>query len=88
MLYLARKLTGNKETLKTIYYSLVMLYGVSARGPGGVCSKTRADKLKSCKREQHGLSLRLITLSDHGSSDVLNSLECSRTKKKEERGIY
>ena len=32
MLYLARKLTGNKETLKTIYYSLVMLYGVSARG--------------------------------------------------------
>ena len=71
MLYLARKLTDNKETPKTIYYSLVQPYfdycdvvwGVCS---GGVCSKTRADKWKSCKTEQHGLSLGLIyTLSDH-----------------------
>ena len=26
MLYLARKLTGNQATLKTIYYSLIQLY--------------------------------------------------------------
>ena len=86
MLYLARKLAGNKGTLKTIYYSLVepyfdycdVVWGVC---PGGVCSKTRADKLKSCKTEQHGLSLGLITLSDH--PDVLTPLEWSNI---EERG--
>ena len=65
MLYLARKLTDNQETLKTIYYSLVqpyfdywMLYGVTA-------PKHVPTNCKSCKIEQHGLLLGLITLSDH-----------------------
>ena len=65
MLYLARKLTDNQETLKTIYYSLynlvliiVMLYEVTA-------SKHVLTNYKSYKIEQHGLLLGLITLFDH-----------------------
>ena len=65
MLYLARKLTDNQETLKTIYFHLcsptltiVMLYGVTA-------PKHVPTNCKSCKIEQHGLLLGLITLSDH-----------------------
>jgi len=37
MLYLARKLTGNKETLKTIYYSLVQPYFDYCDVVWGVC---------------------------------------------------
>ena len=65
MLYLARKLTDNQETLKifTIHLcsptlTIVMLYGVTA--PRHVLKDC-----KSCKIEQHGLLLGLITLSDH-----------------------
>ena len=65
MLYLARKVTDNQETLKTIYYSLVQPYFDYCDVVWGDYSKTRADKLQSCKLEQHGLSLGLIILSDH-----------------------
>ena len=44
MLYLARKLTDNQETLKTIYYSLVQPYFDYCDVVWGDCSKTRADK--------------------------------------------
>ena len=65
MLYLARKLTDNQETLKIITthlssptLTIAMLYEVTA--PKHVLTNCR-----SCKIEQHGLSLGLITLSDH-----------------------
>ena len=67
MLYFARKLTENQETLKTIFYSLgmynpaltiVMLYGVTA-------PKYVLKNCKRCKIEQNGLLLGLITPSDH-----------------------
>ena len=66
MLYLARKLTDNQETLKTIYYSLVqpytfsivMLYEVTA-------PKHVLTNCKRCIIEQNGSSLGLIALSDH-----------------------
>ena len=46
MLYLARKLANNQETLKTIYYSLVQPYFDYCDVVWGDCSKTRADKLQ------------------------------------------
>ena len=42
MLYLARKLTDNQETLKTIYYLLVQPYFDYCDVVWGDCSKTRA----------------------------------------------
>ena len=66
MLYLARKLTDNQETLKTIYYSLVQPYTLSIVMLYGVTDpKHVLTNYKSCKIEQHGLSLGLITLADH-----------------------
>ena len=66
MLYLARKLTDNQETLKTIYYSLVQPYTLSIVVWYGVTApKHVLTNCKSCKIEQHGLLLGLITLSDH-----------------------
>ena len=65
MLYLARKLTGNKETLKTIYYSLVMLYGVSARGvsaPKHVLTNWKVAKQSST---DYHLGWLLYQIMDH-----------------------
>ena len=46
MLYLARKLTDNQETFKTIYYSLVQPYFDYCDVVWGDRSKTCADKLQ------------------------------------------
>ena len=65
-IYLARKLTDNQETLKTVYYSLVQSYFDYCDVVLADCSKTRADKSQKLQnRAARGLSLRLITLSDH-----------------------
>ena len=74
-LYLARKLTDNQETVKTIYYSLVQPYFDYCDVVWGDCSKTRADKLQKL---QNRVAL-IITRADYStrSSDVLNSLEWS-----------
>ena len=61
MLYLARRLTDNQETLNTIYYSLVILYGVTA-------PKHVLTNYKSYRIEQHRLFLGPITLFDHRQS--------------------
>ena len=55
-----------------------MLYGVTA-------PKHVLTNCKSCKIEQHGLSLGLITLSDH--PDVLNSLEWSNLEERRKRHL-
>ena len=55
-LYFARKLTDNQET-ETIFYSLGM-YNPTA-------PKYVLTNCKSCKIEQHGFLLGLITPSDH-----------------------
>ena len=67
MLYLARKLTDNQETLKTIYYSLVQPYFDYCDVVWGYCTcpKHVPTNCKSCKIGQHGLLLGLITLSEH-----------------------
>ena len=72
MLYLARKLTNNQETLKTIYYSLVQPYFDYCDFVWGDYSKTRADKLQKLQNRV----ARIITRLDYSisSSDVLNSL--------------
>ena len=72
MLYLARKLTNNQETLKTIYYSLVQPYFDYCEVVWGDYSKTRADKLQKLQNRV----ARIITRLDYSisSSDVLNSL--------------
>ena len=77
MLYLARKLTDNQETLKTIYYSLVQPYFDYCDVVLGDCSKTRADKLQKLQNSYR--AARIITRVDYSirSSDVLNSLEWS-----------
>ena len=51
MLYLARKLTDNQETLKTIYYSLVQPYFDYCDVVWGDCCKTRADKLQKLQKQ-------------------------------------
>ena len=73
MLYLARKLTDNQETLKTIYHSLVQPYFHYCDVVRGDCSKTRADKLQKMQNRAE----RIITRADCSirSSDVLSSLE-------------
>ena len=58
MLYLARKLTDNQETLKTIYYSLVQPYFDYCDVVWGDCSKTRADKLQKLQNR----AARIITI--------------------------
>ena len=73
MLYLARKLTDNQETLKTIYYSLVRPhFWLLWCYWWGDYSKTRADKLQKLQNQV----ARIITRLDYSisSSDVLNSL--------------
>ena len=77
MLYLARKLTDTRETLKTIYYSLVQPYFDYCDVVWGDCSKTCAGKLQ--KRQNK--AARIITWADYSirSSDVLNSLESGQT---------
>ena len=82
MLYLARKLTGNEETLKTIYYSLVMLYGVSARGvsaPKHVLTNWKVAKQSST---------RIITWADYSiRSWIIRCTKLARVfASKEERG--
>ena len=83
MLYLARKLTDNKETLKTIYYSLVQPYFDYCDVVWGDCSKTRADKLQKLQNR----AARIITRADYSirSSDVLNSLEWSNLEERRKR---
>ena len=83
-IYLARKLTDNQETLKTIYYSLVQPYfDYCADVVLGDCSKTRADKLQKLQnRAARGLSLGLITLSDHQMSKFSRVVKLRRKRKK------
>ena len=81
MLYLARKLTDNQETLKTIYYSLVQPYFDYCDVVWGDCSKTCADKLQKLQNR----AAWIITWVNYSirSSYVKNSLEWSNL---EERG--
>ena len=85
MLYLARKLTDNQETLKTIYYSLVQPYFDYCDVVWGDCSKTRADKLQKLQNR----AARIITRADYciRSSDVLNSLEWSNLEERRKRHL-
>ena len=61
MPYLARKLTDNQETLKTIYYSLVQPYFDYCDVVWGDCSKTCADKLQKLQNR----AARIITRADY-----------------------
>ena len=85
MLYLARKLTNNQETLKTIYYSLVQPYFDYCDVVWGDCSKTRADKLQKLQN----IAAWIITRADYSirSSDVLNSLEWSNLEERRKRHL-
>ena len=85
MLYLARKLTDNQETLKTIYYSLVQPYFHYCDVVWGDCSKTRADKLQKMQNRAE----RIITRADYSirSSDVLSSLEWCNIEERR-KGCY
>ena len=88
MLYLARKLIDNQETLQTFFYSLVQPYFDYCDGVWGDRSKTRADKLQKLQNK----AARIITRADfpNRSSDVLNSLEWSNLeerRRKEERHL-
>ena len=85
MLYLARKLTNNQETLKTIYYSLVQPYFDYCDVVWGDCSKTRADKLQKLQNR----AAWIITRADYSirSSDVLNSLEWSNLEERRKRHL-
>ena len=85
MLYLARKLTNNQETLKTIYYSLVQPYFDDCDVVWSDCSKTRADKLQKLQNR----AARIITRADYSirSSDVLNSLEWSNLEERRKRHL-
>ena len=56
-MYLARNLTDNQETLKTIYYSLVQPYFDYCDVVWNDCSKTRADKLQKLQNRAE----RIIT---------------------------
>ena len=60
MLYLARKLADNQETLKPIYYSLFQPYFDYCDVVWGDCSKTRADKLQKMQNR----ATRIITRAD------------------------
>ena len=64
MLYLARKLTDNQETLKTIYYTLVQPYFDYCGVVWGDCSKTRADKLQKLQNR----AAQIITRADYSIS--------------------
>ena len=88
MLYLARKLIDNQETLQTFFCSLVQPYFDYCDAVWGDCSKTRADKLQKLQKK----AARIITRADFSnrSSDVLNSLEWSNLeerRRKEERHL-
>ena len=85
MLYLARKLTDNQETLKPIYYSLVQPSFDYCDVVWGDCSKTRADKLQKLQNR----AARIITRADYSirSSDVLNSLEWSNLEERRKRHL-
>ena len=76
MLYLARKLTDNQETLKTIYYSLVQAYFDYCDVVWGDCSKTRADKLQKLQNK----AARIITRADY-SIRIIRCTKFSRVVK-------
>ena len=76
MLYLARKLTDNQETLKTIYYSLVQPYFDYCDVVWGDCSKTRADKLQKLQNR----AARIITRADN-SIRIIRCTKFSRVVK-------
>ena len=84
MLYLARKLTVNQETLKTIYYSLVQPYFDYCDVEWGDCSKHVQTNCKSCKIEQHGINWADYSIR---SSNVLNSLEWSDLEERRKRHL-
>ena len=87
MLHLARKLTDNQETLKTIYYSLVQPCFDYCDVVWSDCSKTRADQLQKLQNR----AARIITRADYSirSSAVLhvNSLEWSNLEEREKRHL-
>ena len=74
MLYLATKLPDNQETLKTIYYLLVLPFFDYCDVAWGDCSKTRADKLQKLQNRAARIITRGDTLSDHQMSGC-NGLE-------------
>ena len=73
MMYLARKLTDNQETRKTIYYSLIQPYFDYCDVVWSDCSKTRPGKLQKLQNR----AAWIITRVDYSirSSAVLNSQE-------------
>ena len=85
MLYLARKLTDNQETLKTTYYSLVQPYFDYYDVVWGDCSKTCANKLQKLQNR----AAQIITRADYSirSSDVLNTLEWSNSEERRKRHL-
>ena len=85
MLYLARKLIDNQDTLQTFFYSLVQPYFDYCDAVWGDCSKTRADKLQKLQNR----AARIITRADYSirSSDVLNSLEWSNLEERRKRHL-
>ena len=82
MLYLARKLTDNQETLKTIYYSLVQLYFGYCHVVWGDCSKTRGEKLQKLQNR----AARIITRADY-SIRSLNTSEWSNLEERRKRHL-
>ena len=60
ILYLATKLTDNQETLKTMYYLLVLPFFDYCDVVWGDCSKTLADKLQKLQNR----AARIITRDD------------------------
>ena len=85
MLYLARKLTDNQETLKTIYCSLVRLFFDYCVVVWGDCSKTHDDKLQKLQN----WAAWIISRADYSirSSDLLNSLERSNLEERRKKHL-
>ena len=85
MLYLARKLTDNQETLKTIYYSLVQPYFnycVMLYGPGDCC-KTDADKLQKLQNR----AARIITRADYSIRSCTKFFRVVKLRRKKKKAL-
>ena len=83
MLYLARKLTNNQETLKTIYYSLVQPYFDYCDVVWGDCSKTRADKLQKLQNRAAWIITRAdYSIRSSGCTKFSGVVKLRRKKKK------
>ena len=76
-MYLARKLTDNQETLKTIYYSLMQPYFDYCDVVWGDCSKIRADKLQKLQNR----AARIITQADYSYYQIIRCAKFFRVVK-------